>query len=93
MHVSCHSLTGDFDAAYLASLDSTVSAVTGAGMHAVLDPHNYARYSTSGKVSDGGVVGADGSNVTVAHFTDFWTRLATHFKGNDRAVFAVMNEQ
>lgn len=85
-------LKGDFNAAYLASLSKTVNLVTQAGMHAIIDPHNYARYSTSGRVADGQIIGAKGSAVSIDDFVDLWTRLASKFKANANVVFAIMNE-
>merc|ERR1712137_1390019 len=85
-------LGGEFDQSYFASLNKTVNQVTRAGMHAILDPHNYARYSTSGRVADGQVIGAPDSAVRVDHFTNFWTRLANTFREQPNVVFAMMNE-
>lgn len=86
------SLRGGFAGGYFASLNKTVNQVTHRGMHAIIDPHNYARYSKSGKVNGGKVIGAPGSGVSVADFADFWTRLANAFKGNPNVIFAIMNE-
>jgi len=85
-------LRGEFNEAYFASLNKTVSWVTQRGMHAIIDPHNYARYSTTGQVDGGEVIGATGSGVAVEDFLDFWTRLANAFKGDANVVFAIMNE-
>lgn len=85
-------LRGEFEDKYLAALNKTVNLVTEKGMHAIVDPHNYARYSTTGRVDGGKVIGADGSGVTVDDFLDFWSRLAESFKGNPNVVFAIMNE-
>jgi endoglucanase len=38
-------LTGSFDSAYLSGLKDIVNYVTQKGGHAVVDPHNYARYN------------------------------------------------
>jgi aryl-phospho-beta-D-glucosidase BglC (GH1 family) len=73
-----------FEAAEWARLDGFVakSALAG-GMTVVLDPHNYARWHTN-------VVGGGVSN---AAFADFWSRLATAYKGGRIAsIFALMNE-
>jgi endoglucanase len=35
-------------------------------------------------------IGSD--SVTGAHFADFWGKLATHYKDNDRVIFGLMNE-
>ncbi|GAB2895140.1 glycoside hydrolase family 5 protein [Uliginosibacterium flavum] len=77
------SLGGTFDAAEQGYIDSFVSYATSKGAYVVLDPHNYARYKTD--VIGGGVV-------TNAHFADFWSKLATRYKGNSKVIFALMNE-
>lgn len=79
-------LGGAFDSAEQGYMDSFVSYATGKGAYVVLDPHNYARYNGNN------VIGASGSSVTQAHFADFWSRLATRYKGNSKVIFALMNE-
>ncbi len=71
------------DATELGRLDAVVTHATQKGAHVLLDPHNYARYY-------GDVVG--GGTVSDADFADFWSRLAAHYKTNDRVVFGLMNE-
>jgi len=87
-------LRGALNGAYFAALNKTVNSVTRRGMHAIVDPHNYARYSKSRKVAAPNccVIGAAGSGVTVADFLDFWTRLSQALNGNPNVIFAVMNE-
>lgn len=63
-------------------LNGFVASATASGMTVVLDPHNYARWHTN----------VIGSGVPNAAFADFWSRLATAYKGNPRVVFALMNE-
>ncbi len=75
-------LGADFDAAELGRLRQTVQGLSCGGAYVVLDPHNYARY-------DGAVIG---QGVSSAQFADFWRRLAMEFGGNDRVLFALMNE-
>ncbi|KAG9051240.1 hypothetical protein FS837_010527 [Tulasnella sp. UAMH 9824] len=72
-------LTGAFDATYLASLQSTVSYITGKGAYAAIDPHNYLRYN-----------GAIISDSTA--FTTWWKNLATLFKDNSHVIFDLQNE-
>jgi endoglucanase len=72
-----------FDATEFARLDLFVTESTSKGMVVVIDPHNYARYR-------GNLIGS--SQVPVSAFANFWTRLATAYKGNDRVIFALMNE-
>ncbi|MEP7102363.1 MAG: glycoside hydrolase family 5 protein [Burkholderiales bacterium] len=77
------SLNQAFDATELARLTSFVQQVTASGVSVVLDPHNYARYR-------GNLIGS--AQVPNAAFADFWSRLATQFKGNDKVLFGLMNE-
>ncbi len=72
-----------FDLAELARVTNFVNQVTATGATVVLDPHNYARYR-------GNLVGS--STVPYTAFADFWARLATQFKNNDKVVFGLMNE-
>ncbi|GJC96019.1 endoglucanase 3 [Colletotrichum higginsianum] len=77
--LSPDSLTGKFNAEYLAGLTKVVEHITSAGGNAVLDPHNYGRY--------GGSIITD-----TAAFKTFFTNLATQFKSNDKVVFDTNNE-
>lgn len=76
-------LNQPLDAAELGRLTSFVTQVGASGSTVLLDPHNYARYR-------GNLIGS--SAVPNAAFADFWTRLATQFKGNDKVLFGLMNE-
>ncbi|KAJ0163980.1 Endoglucanase gh5-1 [Colletotrichum tanaceti] len=77
--LSPDSLTGKFNADYLAGLTKVVEHITSAGGTAVLDPHNYGRY--------GGSVITD-----TAAFKTFFANLATQFRANDGVVFDTNNE-
>ena len=72
-----------FDATELSRLTSFVQQVTADGVTVLIDPHNYARYR-------GNLIGS--SQVPNAAFADFWSRLATQFKGNPKVAFGLMNE-
>lgn len=67
----------------LGRLKSLVEFITGSGMHALLDLHNYGRFH-------GNLIGS--SQVTDAALADFWFRLAAEFKNNQRVWFGLMNE-
>ncbi|KAJ5485078.1 endo-beta-1-4-glucanase B [Penicillium diatomitis] len=73
------SITGSFDATYLASLKSTVETVTKSGAYAVLDPHNYGRY---------------GGNIisSTDDFKAWWKKVAGEFVSNDKVIFDTNNE-
>jgi endoglucanase len=76
-------MNGPLAGTYLSALDALVAHAASKGMTIILDPHNYARYG-------GNVVGTAG--LPNAAFADFWTRLATHFAGNESVIFGLMNE-
>lgn len=72
-------MTGAFSTDYLANLTETINAITNAGAHAVLDPHNYGRYY-------------DNIITDVGSFKTFWQNLAGKFKDNSRVIFDTNNE-
>ena len=72
-----------FNATELARLTTFVNGATAQGMTVIIDPHNYARWQ-------GKIIGS--SEVPNSAFADFWSRLATQFKGNSKVVFGLMNE-
>lgn len=72
-----------FNTAELARLTTTVGHMTSKGASVILDPHNYARYGAA-------LVGS--SSVPYSDFADFWSRLATLFKGNNQVIFGLVNE-
>jgi endoglucanase len=76
---------------------------TGKGAYVILDPHNFARYypdvSSFSAMESGsvGVIGGstpntNGDLVTDAVFADFWSRVASSFKLNQRVIFNLCNE-
>ncbi|KAJ5774229.1 hypothetical protein N7457_009125 [Penicillium paradoxum] len=73
------SMTGGFDDAYLAHLTATVKAITDAGSHAVLDPHNYGRYN-------GEIISSP------SDFQKFWETVAGQFASNELVIFDTNNE-
>ena len=73
------SMTGTPDATYLADLKKTVSFITNSGAYAVLDPHNYGRYS-------GSIISSTGN------FETFWKTVATEFASNEKVIFDTNNE-
>merc|ERR1719282_787404 len=85
-------LDGSLDEVYLGHLDKTIHSITRLGAHAIIDPHNYARYSLDGTVDGGQIIGGNGSDVSIAHFADLWVKLALHFKENPNVIFGLMNE-
>jgi endoglucanase len=72
-----------FNTAELNRMKTLVNYATNQGAYVVLDPHNYARYY-------GSIVGS--AALPNASFADFWSRLSTEFKNNDRVIFGLMNE-
>lgn len=77
------SLNQAFDTNELSRLTSFVQQVTAKGVTVMIDPHNYARYR-------GNLIGSYA--VPNSAYADFWSRLASQFKGNNLVVFALMNE-
>lgn len=75
-------LFGSFDPTEQTRLDDVVNYATGKGAFVLLDPHNYARYRDQ----------VIGQGVSVDAFTDFWSKLATRYKGNSKVIFGLMNE-
>jgi hypothetical protein len=83
-------LGGALNATELSRLTAAVNSCTTRGMTAVLDPHNYARYTTA----DGVVHVLDDADgvFTRALLADFWTKLSTAFKGHGGVEYDLMNE-
>lgn len=72
-----------FNSAELSRLKTLVNRLVSQGRTVILDPHNYARYGTA-------LIGS--AEVPITDFRDFWSRLATEFKGSPNVIFALMNE-
>ncbi|KAA8647413.1 hypothetical protein EYZ11_006082 [Aspergillus tanneri] len=72
-------MTRSYNDAYLKNLTSVVKAVTDAGAHAVLDPHNYGRFN--GKII-----------TATSDFQTFWKNLAGKFKDDELVIFDTNNE-
>jgi endoglucanase len=77
-----HEPFGELDADELGHLDQAVNDLSGFQL-IMLDLHNYGRYK--GKKIDDPATGG-------AQLADLWTKLATHYKGNPRVAFGIMNE-
>lgn len=78
----------------LSRMDTFVNYATSQGANVILDPHNFMRYHpdvNNFQSSTQGLVGVD-PNVPVSAFADFWSRIADHYKDNDRVIFNLMNE-
>ncbi len=80
-------LGAPFDQAEFERLKDFVNEATDKGGYVVLDPHNYATYWIADMAYRIG-----SSEVTIAHFEDFWERLAEEFQGNSQVIFGLMNE-
>ncbi|CAH0057656.1 unnamed protein product [Clonostachys solani] len=72
-------LSGPINETYFDGLQKIVNHITGKGLYAVVDPHNYGRYY--GKVI---------TNVT--GFGAWWTTVAGRFKNNPLVIFDTNNE-
>ena len=73
----------DLDAVELARIDAVVNYATAKGLQIVLDPHGYG-------YGFGGLIGSAATPNSM--FSDFWGKLADHYKGNQNVVFGLMNE-
>ncbi len=76
-------LNKPLDQAELSRMDSTLASIRGAGLHTVLDLHNFGYYNKARLGSDA---------VPVRAFSDLWRRLASHLKGENSVAFGLMNE-
>ncbi|KAK1224991.1 hypothetical protein PQX77_012060 [Marasmius sp. AFHP31] len=72
-------ITGAFDSAYFADLQTTVNYITGKGAYVAIEPHNFLIYN-----------GATMSDTNA--FQTFWKNLAAKFASNSRVIFDLMNE-
>jgi hypothetical protein len=85
-------LGGALDATEIARLDPFLNQCATVGLGVILDVHNYGSYFTdvtgtaTRQIINNGVV-------TVAHFTDLWSRLSTQYKNNPAIIgYDLMNE-
>lgn len=76
-------LNGNLDQPELQRLKEFVNGATAKGMTVLLDPHGYGRYRKQ-------LIGS--TAVPLSAFGNFWSRVATVFKGNPKVVFGLMNE-
>lgn len=74
--------TGDFE-----RVREVVGWITGRGMVAILDPHDYG-----GRNVDGVPAKVGSTALPTAALADLWVRLANVFKGDARVWFGLMNE-
>ncbi|BCR88133.1 putative extracellular endoglucanase/cellulase [Aspergillus chevalieri] len=72
-------MTGGVNAAYLKDLRKTIQFITESGAYAVLDPHNYGRYS-------GNII------TNTDNFKAFWKTVAGEFSSNEKVIFDTNNE-
>ena len=82
-------LNGTLDATELGRINTFVTYATGQGASVILDPHNYARYSSQPNTYSNNVLG---TNVPETAFANLWSQLASEYKNNSRVVFGLMNE-
>ena len=72
-------LTGTINETYFEGLQATVDHITGKGLYAIVDPHNYGRYY--------------GNIITdVEGFSAWWTTIASRFIDNELVIFDTNNE-
>ena len=74
---------GPLDPAELGRLDDIVNYATSKGLKIEIEPHNYG-YGFNALVGSPDTPNSD--------FADLWSKLATHYKSNDKVIFGLMNE-
>lgn len=82
-YIVANELGGSLNSNNFGEYDKLVQGCLSLGAHCIVDIHNYARWN-------GGIIGQGGP--TDAQFVSLWTSLATHYAGDSRVVFGVMNE-
>lgn len=99
-------LGATLDATFLALYTAVVDALLDRGCVVILDCHNYGRWDPDFDPVEGsppgtynhGVTGhanaytLGSANLTQAHFTDLWSRMASAFVGKPRIIYGLMNE-
>ena len=76
-------LFNPLNSAELARLDEVINSAAAKNMTVILDLHNYGAYR-------GSLIGSVA--VPSSALQDFWSRLATQYKGSTSVVFGLMNE-
>ena len=82
-----------FNATELASLEKSVSTLSGAGFTVLIDIHNYASYTNAAemKANQGGdFIGS--KNVPNIAFENLWIGLSSLYANDPKVVFDIMNE-
>lgn len=79
-------LGAELDPVELGRLKTIVQYANDLGISVILDPHNYGRYTVG---TTAGIIGTD---VEIAAFADFWSRLAAIYAANPKVIFGLMNE-
>lgn len=87
------SLGGPLDAGYMGLIVQMLKDTKTAGMLAILDMHNYARYKSNGVY---GIIGQS-NGPTTAHYADVWKKISAHIKAvpdahNALYAYDIMNE-
>ena len=83
----------DLDPTVLAAIEREVDFLTGAGATVIIDVHNFMRRDLNfDREPKNEVIIGEAPEVSAAHFSDLWGRLAEKFKANPRVMFGIMNE-
>jgi endoglucanase len=77
--IAPETMTSALNDTYLSGLSTTVSFITGAGGHAVIDSHNFGRYA-------GNII------TSTSDFQTYWTNIATQFSNDSNVIFDCNNE-
>jgi endoglucanase len=83
----------DLDATVLAALQREVDFLTQAGATVIVDVHNYMRRDLNfDRQPKKEVIVGESPEVSAAHLSDLWVRLALEFREDPRVMFGIMNE-
>jgi endoglucanase len=77
--IAAGTMTSAVNDTYLSGLSTTVSFITGAGGHAVIDSHNFGRYA-------GNII------TSTSDFQTYWANVATQFSNDSNVIFDYNNE-
>lgn len=82
-------LNGALDTGYVALMKQAIADIHANSMECVIDMHDYGGRGGAGL----GKIGVAGSGLTIAHYADVWTKIATSFAGEAGLVgYDIMNE-
>ncbi len=73
-------------------MDAFVNYATTQGAYVILDPHNFQRYFPDPNNFQSSAQGLVGTDIPNSAYANFWSKVADHYKNNDKVIFNLMNE-